>query len=96
MTAFIVANVTIKDEEKFKEYDLISRPILTQYGGEPVLKGIANEALDGDLDHWAVGIAKFPSQEALLAWHNSDEYQAIIPLRDEACDMKVITYSILD
>lgn len=96
MTAFMVVRVAIKDPVKFQEYDEKSTPVLAQYGGERVIMGKADEALAGKLDHEAVGVAKFASKEALHAWHTSSDYQQLIPLRDEACDMTLITYSSMD
>lgn len=94
MPAFFVATVTIKDPDKFREYAQKAAATFAPHGGEAVLRGGADEALVGKLDHQAVGIVKFPSAEALLAWFGSASYQAIVPLRDEAAEMTIVTYSV--
>ena len=94
MTAFFVATVTVKDPVKFQEYARKAGETVAPYGGETVLRGKAHSALVGSLDHHAVGIVKFPSQDALAGWYDSPEYQAIVPLRNEAADMSIITYSV--
>ena len=56
--------------------------------------GRSDRVLAGKADHQAVGIVGFPDAEALSAWFNSPEYQALVPLRDEAADITIITYSV--
>jgi len=94
MTAFFVAAVTVKDPVKFQEYAEKAGATFAAHGGEPVLRGKVNSALVGAINHQATGIVKFPSHEALAAWFGSPEYQAIVPLRDEAADMTITTYSV--
>lgn len=94
MTAFFVATVTIKDPQKFQEYAQKAGETMAPHGGEAVLRGKIDTVLVGQADHQAVGIVKFPNQDALSAWYNSDAYQKIVPLRDEAADMTIATYSI--
>ncbi|VAW65289.1 hypothetical protein MNBD_GAMMA11-341, partial [hydrothermal vent metagenome] len=91
MTAFFIANVKIKDPQKFHEYAQKAGDTFATYGAEPVLRGKFAEVLAGSADHQAVGIVKFPDQEALTAWFNSDAYQAIVPLRNEAAEMTIVT-----
>lgn len=94
MTAFFIANVTVKNPEKFQEYAQKAGATFASHGGEPVLRGKTAEVLAGSADHQAVGIVKFPDQNSLLAWYNSAAYQAILPLRDEAAEMTIVTYDI--
>jgi len=94
MTAFFVATVKVKDPQKFQEYSQKAGETFMPHGGELVLRGKQTGVLAGDADHQAVGIVKFPDQGALTAWFNSDAYQAIVPLRDEAADMTIVTYSV--
>ncbi len=93
MAAFFVANVKLKDPIKFQEYAQKAGKTIAAHGGEPVLRGKLDTVLAGSAEHEAVGIVKFPHAEALAAWFNSSEYQAIIPLRDEAADICIVTYT---
>jgi uncharacterized protein (DUF1330 family) len=93
MTAFFVASVAVKNPGKFQEYAQKAGATFSAHGGEVVLRGRAESALAGVLAHQAVGIVRFPSMAALTAWFHSPEYQALIPLRDEAADMALITYT---
>lgn len=93
MAAFFIATVTTKHPERFLEYAGKAAATIAAHGGEPVLRGKVDRALAGSAGHDAVGIVKFPDAAALSAWFNSPEYQALVPLRDEAADITIITYS---
>ncbi len=94
MTAFFIAQVRIKDPEKFQAYAGSVGETFKPHGGELLLRGKAEGVLAGELNHDAVGIIRFPSQESLTAWHESDAYQALIPLRQEAAEMTITRYSV--
>jgi uncharacterized protein (DUF1330 family) len=93
MRAFFVATVTIRHPEKFQEYAQKASATFARHGGQAVLRGKVDGALAGGVDHQALGIVGFPDADALSAWFNSPEYQALVPLRDEAADITIITYS---
>jgi uncharacterized protein (DUF1330 family) len=92
MSAFFIATVKIKDQEKFQEYASSTGPTLTPFGGELLKRGKAVSTLAGSSDHQMVGIIAFPDIDALDNWYQSDAYQALIPLRDSAADMTLTTY----
>ncbi|VAV96201.1 hypothetical protein MNBD_ALPHA06-838 [hydrothermal vent metagenome] len=92
MSAFFIATSRIKDPQKFAEYGAKAGPTLAPFGGELVLKGKAMQTLAGTSAHQAVGIIRFANMEALENWYHSDAYQAIIPLREQAVEMTLVTY----
>jgi len=94
MTAFFVATATVNNPHKFQEYAQKAGETLAPHQGELILRGKKDDVLAGHADHQTVGIIKFPNHEALAAWFNSDAYQAIVPLRDEAADMTIVTYTV--
>lgn len=94
MTVFFVATATLKDPQKFQEYAQKAGETLAPHHGELVLRGKKQDVLAGQADHQTVGIIKFPNQDALKAWFNSDAYQAIMPLRNEAADMTIVSYDV--
>ena len=59
-----------------------------------VIKGKAEKTIRGDCNHQVVAVARFADMETLDNWYQSAEYQALIPLRDEAVDMTLIAYSV--
>jgi uncharacterized protein (DUF1330 family) len=98
MTAFFISEVKIKNPTLFQQYAESAGKTFAAYGGSPVMKGKYERPLVGGLDgHSAVdtvGIVSFPSQEKLENWFNSEEYQALVPLRDEAAKMNIVMYNV--
>jgi len=94
MTAFFIATSTVKDVEKFQEYGGKATATLAAFGAKLVIKGKAEKTIAGNSDHQVVAVASFPDMETLDNWFNSAEYQALIPLRDEAVDMTLVAYSV--
>lgn len=96
MSALMIARITVKDPEKFQHYLEASKQVATPYGAELVFRARAAKTLNGEDDHALTVIAKFPSVEKIDAWFNSEEYQPLNALRDEATDMHMTSYEVLD
>jgi uncharacterized protein (DUF1330 family) len=85
MSAFIVVDLTPTDAEKAQQYGAAAAATIAQYDGEFVVKG-AIEPLNGGSQYQTKAIIRFPDRAVALDWYQSDEYQALVPLRDEAMD----------
>lgn len=94
MTAFFVSSVIVKDPVKFQEYGARAVATMEPFGGAIVKRGLVKSVLAGKADHQAIGIAEFPDLQSLNNWHESDAYQALIPLRDEAADLTIVSYEV--
>ena len=92
MSAFVVAHVTVKNPEKFKIYAGAAPATVAEFGGEVLIRGQAKSVLSGDHNHQATAIMRFPDQDAVKSWYASPSYQALIPNREEAADMVLISY----
>ena len=58
-----------------------------------MLKGRSGGALLGDSPHeHATGIVRFASMAALRNWFDSEAYQTLAPLREDACAMTMLAY----
>ena len=96
MSAFMIANITVKDPEKFQQYVAKNQKVSAPYGAELVYRGAVDRTLTGeDKDHRLAVIIKFPSLEKINEWYGSDAYQPLIALRDEGSNMKITTYEVL-
>ena len=93
MPAYMISQVTVTDREKFQEYLASTRSVAAKYGARPVAVGSQPKILNGEGDgHQMVFVIEFESMEKLDAWHTSDEYQAIVSLRDEGSDQRMLAY----
>ncbi|MFQ5608659.1 MAG: DUF1330 domain-containing protein, partial [Woeseiaceae bacterium] len=93
VAAFFIASVTIKNSDKFQEYSERAKETFSAHDGELLARGKLLRGIVGNADHQAVGIVRFPSEESLMDWFQSEEYQSIVPLRDESADMTILTYT---
>lgn len=94
MSAFFIANVNVKDGEKFHQYAKAAGESMQPFDGQVVTKGKLSKSLAGEMKYENVAVVSFPNQEKLDAWFNSDVYQQIIPLRDEAADIVLTSYNV--
>lgn len=90
MAAYIVAEVEVRDAERYEEYKRLVPPTLAEYGGRFVVRGGAAEALEGDWSPRRVVILEFPSAEKARAWWGSDAYAPAKGLRQATADSQLI------
>lgn len=97
MAAFFTVKVSVKDQQKFQEYAKQATETIKEFNGEPILRGQFSHVIAGNEDpHQFIALVKFPTESSLMKWYESDQYQAIIPLRDEAADVVISSYVIPD
>ena len=92
MTAFLVANVTVRDPERMEAYAAAAGPTLAAYGGELVLDGQLADTLFGTWAAPGLALVRFPTVEAARTWYASPEYKALAGLRSSAADMDIALF----
>ncbi|MEY4726435.1 MAG: hypothetical protein RLZ36_1062 [Pseudomonadota bacterium] len=90
--AYIVGQMTVKNETKWAEYRGQVLDTLIPFGGELVFRGHQARALSGNCPHADIVVIRFSSLADADNWHSSAAYQALIPLRQEAADVVLTTY----
>ena len=79
--AYIVGQVTVHDPESYTKYSQHVSGTLALHGGKYLVRGGNSTQLEGSEQGDRKVVIEFPSREAALAWYNSPEYQAILPIR---------------
>ncbi|MGK0172101.1 MAG: hypothetical protein ACI9W2_003835 [Gammaproteobacteria bacterium] len=93
MSAYMISQVTVTDKEKFQSYLAGTRSVSAKYGAKPVAHGAQPKMLNGDHDgHQMVVVIEFETMEKLDSWYNSDEYKALVPLREEGSEQRMVAY----
>lgn len=90
--AYIVGQMTVKNETKWAEYRGQVLATLAPFGGELVFRGNQVRALSGECPHADIVVIRFPSLVNADGWHNSAAYQTLLPIRQEAADVVLTTY----
>ncbi len=85
MYGYVVVNLNVLNTEKMADYSAVAGPSIKKFGGEVLFKGKA-ETLFGNSEYNMLVIVKFDSVNKAKEWYNSDEYQAIIPTRNQAME----------
>ncbi|MCE2782180.1 DUF1330 domain-containing protein [Limnohabitans sp.] len=91
--AYVVGQMTVKDPEKWAQYRSQVLATLLPFGGELVFRGEQVQSFSGVNRHPDIVVIRFPSLGDAQGWHSSVDYQALIPLRQEAADVLLTTYA---
>lgn len=92
MPVYLISKMEVLDPAKLKQYAEEAGPTLKAYGVRPIARGKFAKAILGTADPHAAAVIEFPDMEAVDNWYMSAEYQALILLRDEACEMQLFAY----
>ncbi len=89
-SAYIFANVDVKDPAAYEEYKRLSTIAMKAHGAEVCVRGGATEVLEGDWTPHRVVLLKFPSMDKAKAFHGSPEYKAAIKAREDIAVMRMV------
>jgi uncharacterized protein (DUF1330 family) len=90
MAAYIVAEVDVQDQERYKTYKQMVPPSLVPYGGRFLVRGGEVETLEGEWSPKRLVILEFPTVEQAQAWWSSEEYARARALRQATAQTKMI------
>lgn len=90
--AYVVGQITVKNPEKWDEYRSQVPGTLVPWGGELVFRGKQVAVLAGGNPHPDIVVIRFPDVAAVNGWFESAAYQALIPLRQQAADVDLLSY----
>ncbi|HAN30708.1 MAG TPA: DUF1330 domain-containing protein [Myxococcales bacterium] len=93
MPALLSVTVKVKNPDRLKEYISQVPGTMAPFSAKMIGRGKVAKSLDGERSHHIEALFEFPDAAAIDGWYNSDAYQAIIPLRNQVCEM---TLAVLD
>lgn len=93
MPAYLIGHISIKNMDKWQTYVAGVKQSLVPFEAEVVFRGTRASVLAGEHPHRHTVVIRFSDQAALQRWYHSDAYQALIPLRNEAADVVIISYN---
>ena len=92
MAAYLIGHMTIKDPAQWNIYVEGVRESLIPFGAEIVFRAKRAAVLAGAHPYQSAVVIKFPDPPALHNWYHSKMYQDLIPIRDQAADVVLISY----
>ena len=84
MTAYVIADIDVQDQETYREYGALVPDTLKPYGGRFIVRGGATETLEGDWQPRRLVVIEFPSADDARRWHDSPEYAPAMAMRQRA------------
>jgi len=92
MPAYVIGHITVKDPEKWSRYRSQVAATLEPWRAELLLRGRRVGVLSGEHTYHDAVVIRFADAAAVAGWYSSPAYQALIPLREQAADMVLISY----
>ena len=88
--AYVVAQVDVKDAEKFEDYRKLVPATIAKHGGEYLVRGGKFEKLEGQEPLGRMVMLRFPSYAQAKAWYESDDYAGPKAMRHAASSANAI------
>src|SRR6056300_496147 len=82
---YLVANIRVKDQEKFQSFSGMAGPVIQKFGGKVLARGPGADRHEGSLTG-VVMMIEFESKEVAEKFYFSEEYQAAKAVRVECAD----------
>lgn len=90
MTAYAIFDADIHDPDGMNQYLEKVPATLKQYGAKLLSATSTIDTVEGDWVSKRIVILEFADMDAARTWYNSPEYQAVLPLRLNAANDRVI------
>lgn len=90
MPAYLIADVTVTNPERYPEYVRLVPATLEPFGGRFIARGGTVEQLEGGWAPQRLVIIEFPSMERAQAWYRSDGYAPAKALRQQFSEGRLV------
>ena len=90
MPAYVIADVHVKDPERYQQYRTMVPASLEKYGGKFLVRGGKLETLEGGRKPGRLVVLEFPSVEQARRWYDSPEYREARALRLSTAESDVV------
>ena len=92
MAAYLVGHISVRDPELWQVYIAGVQKSLVPFDAAIIFRGQRAAVLAGKHSHDQCVVIEFSDRDSLQKWFNSDSYQALVPTRDKAADVVIISY----
>jgi uncharacterized protein (DUF1330 family) len=87
--AYIIEEIQVTDATKYKDYVAQAPATVAAFGGAFIVRAGAVDVIDGTPPAGRVVVLEFPSMAKAKAWHESEAYQKILPIRNASSTSRV-------
>ncbi|MDX1409494.1 MAG: DUF1330 domain-containing protein [Saprospiraceae bacterium] len=97
MATYVIGQIRVKDQQAWQNYAAQVGKVIEQYGGTILFRGRSESVLSGDPDAPDLVVAiRFDNAELAKRWHDSADYQALVPVREQGEDVHLVVYGQLN
>jgi len=97
VTAIVTGRIRVRDAAQWQEYVSQVGATIAQYGGEVLFRGKQERVFSGgsaDRDgEESLVVLRFADAGAAARWHDSPEYQRLLPRRQAGAEVILIGYT---
>ena len=93
MSACVIGHITIRDVDKWAQYRAKVPATLAPWDAELLFRGQLSTILSGVHAATDTVVIRFPDVAAVDGWYQSAAYQALIPLREQAADVTLLSFT---
>lgn len=90
MSAYVIVDVDIHDQNLYEEYKKLTPAAIKAYNGKFVVRGGKAETLEGDWKPGRVVVLEFPDAATAKKWWDSAEYNPAKAIRQKASTTQMI------
>lgn len=90
---YVVGQILVKDFVKWDDYRSRVPNTLEPWGAELVFRGTQAAVMAGECPYPDIVVIRFPNLAAVQGWFSSADYQALIPIRQQAADVTLLSYA---
>ena len=89
MPAYLVANITVTDPERYRDYIRDVPAIIARHGGTYLIRGGAITPVEGDPGLDRLAVIQFADMAAAQAFYHSADYAPLLALRQATTTSRV-------
>ncbi len=93
MSACVIGHITVKDADKWAQYRAQVPATLAPWGAELLFRGKLAGIIAGQHTHTDTVVIRVPDLASVNDWQLSPAYQALIPLRQQAADLDLLSFT---
>jgi uncharacterized protein (DUF1330 family) len=91
LSAYVISEVKILDEDLIDRYRLLAAAAIEQYGGRYIVRGGPVTLVEGARDSTKrFVVVEFPDLERARAWYRSAEYAEALKVRADALERTLV------
>ena len=94
MSTYFIAYITIHDPQEYEKYLEGYDDVFEKYNGTVIAVDDDPTILEGDWPYTRAVVIRFPSEEELMRWYESPEYQTLARHRWQASKADIIVVKV--